>query len=101
MAIRNNSCFLSSQDFIRFNYDVLSVNDPYFWESKVTEFPTGIRKYFYDYKPITVFLIPNPDIMIFPLKILKKLVGIEIELCGEKFLMIWIYCPQVKNFVRI
>ncbi|GBL79133.1 hypothetical protein AVEN_92384-1 [Araneus ventricosus] len=72
MAFRNNS-FLScghlnlnhcrranvqlAQDFIRFNYDIVSVNDPYFWESKVTEFPTGIRKYFYDYKPLAGFLI--------------------------------------------
>ncbi|GBN99294.1 hypothetical protein AVEN_25553-1 [Araneus ventricosus] len=82
-----------AQDFIRFNYDIVSVNDPYFWESKVTEFPTGIRKYFYDNKPLAGFLVSNPDIKVFPLKILKNLVAIEIELSGEKFLMISVYCP--------
>ncbi|GBM33179.1 hypothetical protein AVEN_83687-1 [Araneus ventricosus] len=102
MAIRSNSCFLScghlnfnhcrranvqlAQDFI------VSVNDPYFWESKVTEFPAGIRKYFYDYKPLDGFLISNLDIKVFPLKILKKL-AIKIELSGEKLFLISVYCP--------
>ncbi|GBN18213.1 hypothetical protein AVEN_271361-1 [Araneus ventricosus] len=66
-------------------------------KSKVTEFPTGIRKHFYDYKPITVFLMSNSEIKVFPLNILKKLVGIEIELSGEKFLMISLYCPPSEE----
>ncbi|GBM99773.1 hypothetical protein AVEN_101023-1 [Araneus ventricosus] len=113
MAFRNNSCFLSCghlnlnhcrranvqlpQVFIRFNYDIVSVNNLYFWESKVTEFPTGIRKYFHDYKPLAVFLISNPDIEVFPLKILKTLVAIEIKVSVEKFLMISVYCPPSEE----
>ncbi|GBN38630.1 hypothetical protein AVEN_259880-1 [Araneus ventricosus] len=76
---------------------IFCLNDPYFWESKVTEFPTGIRKYFYDCKPLAGFLISNPDIKVFPLKVLKKLVAIEIELSGEKFLMISVYCPPSEE----
>ncbi|GBN05857.1 hypothetical protein AVEN_121115-1 [Araneus ventricosus] len=83
--------------FIRFNYDILSVNDHHFWESKVTEFPIGIRKYFYDCKPLAGFLIFNPEIKVFPLKILKKLVAIEIEISGDKLLMISVYCPPSEE----
>ncbi|GBM57503.1 hypothetical protein AVEN_137936-1 [Araneus ventricosus] len=42
-------------------------------------------------------MISNPDIKVFPLKILKKLVAIEIELSGEKFLMISVYCPPSEE----
>lgn len=80
-----------SQDMAKFNYDLVSVNDPYIFENKITEFPSH-RKFHFNYRPLAGIIVSNDEFKIFPLFIERNVVAIEIDFEGELLVLISIYC---------
>lgn len=87
-----------SQDITSLGIDFCSVNDPYVWENKVTEFSSSFRKYFYSSRPLAGFIISNTDFLVLPVLISRKLVALKISFGKNEWLLVSIYCPPSHDF---
>ncbi|GBL72688.1 hypothetical protein AVEN_127931-1 [Araneus ventricosus] len=83
-------------DIVRYNYDVVSINDPYLFDSKITEFPCEVRKYFHVSGAIAGVLIANPIFRVFPIRIDRNL-ALELDIGNEKITVVSIYCIPSAN----
>ncbi|GBO02445.1 hypothetical protein AVEN_174879-1 [Araneus ventricosus] len=87
-----------SQDIINFNYDIVSFNDPYVYENKVTEFPDKFHKYAHNYKPLAGFIVSNSKFRSLALLTERTLVVIEVDTGNEIFILCSICCTPSSNF---
>ncbi|GBN08383.1 hypothetical protein AVEN_84212-1 [Araneus ventricosus] len=84
------------RDFVRFNYDFVSVKDPYIFDSSVIEFSSTFRKFFHPYNPLAGFIIANSNFKVFPIYVDRYILALEIGFQEENFI-ISIYCPPSKD----
>ncbi|GBN17961.1 Putative protein in type-1 retrotransposable element R1DM [Araneus ventricosus] len=88
---------LLAQDISKLGIDICSVNDPYYWENKVIDFPTTFRTYFVSSRPLAGFIISNPNLSVFPIRVSRKLVVLKITLRDEDWIFATLYCPPSHN----
>ncbi|GBM71864.1 hypothetical protein AVEN_229361-1 [Araneus ventricosus] len=88
---------LHGQDILRFHYDFVPVNDPYSFDSSVTEFPISFRKVFHPYNPLAGFIIANGSLKVFPFLVERNIAALEIGFEDENFVIISVYFLPSKH----